>query len=390
MKKWPMTLVLLLAVPCPAPAGDDAPHRIRFATFNASLHRRQAGALVRDLSGPGNEQARKVAEIIQRVRPDVLLVNELDYDPAGKAAELFERNYLAVSQNGQPAIHYAHMVCKPVNTGIPSGHDLDNDGRADGPADAFGFGRFPGQYGMVVYSRLPLARDRIRTFRKFLWQDMPGALLPRDPATGQPYYGDEELAVLRLSSKSHWDIPVEASGRTIHFLVCHPTPPAFDGPEDRNGRRNHDEIRLLADYVDPARSGYLVDDRGKRGGLAAGALFVIAGDLNADPVDGASRLRAMAQLLEHPLIRGQSRPASRGGREAAARDGQANRRHRGDPACDTADFSDREPGNLCVDYVLASRTLKRLGGGIFWPAANQEGRDLVDASDHHLVWVDVE
>jgi len=33
-------------------------------------------------------------------------------------------------------------------------------------------------------------------------------------------------------------------GQVIHILASHPTPPVFDGVEDRNGRRNHDEIRL--------------------------------------------------------------------------------------------------------------------------------------------------
>ena len=72
--------------------------------------------------------------------------------------------------------------------------------------------------------------------------------------------------MLRLSSKTHVDVPVATSAGTLHILASHPTPPVFDGPEDRNGRRNHDEIRLFADYVDPDRSAYLVDDRGGRAG----------------------------------------------------------------------------------------------------------------------------
>jgi len=45
--------------------------------------------------------------------------------------------------------------------------------------------------------------------------------------------------VLRLSSKSHWDVPIDiplGAGLTkrVHMLLHHPTPPAFDGPEGRN------------------------------------------------------------------------------------------------------------------------------------------------------------
>ena len=53
---------------------------IRFATFNTSLNRDSAGKLITDLSTPDNEQAQAVAEIIQRTNPDVLLLNEFDYD----------------------------------------------------------------------------------------------------------------------------------------------------------------------------------------------------------------------------------------------------------------------------------------------------------------------
>src|SRR5262245_54032349 len=78
----------------------DRGYDVRFATFNASLNRTFAGQLLSDLSTPANAQARTVAEIIQRTRPDVLLINEFDFDPASLGAKLFQDNYLSVSQNG--------------------------------------------------------------------------------------------------------------------------------------------------------------------------------------------------------------------------------------------------------------------------------------------------
>jgi Endonuclease/Exonuclease/phosphatase family len=253
-------------------AGDISHRSARFATFNASLNRAAEGELVADLSTPDDAQAQAVAEVIQRVRPDVLLINEFDFDAEGLAARLFQRNYLSVGHNGAKPIVYPYRFLAPSNTGIPSGFDLDNNGSVGGPNDAFGFGAYPGQFGMAVFSRHPILRDRIRTFQLFLWKDMPGALLPDDPATPAPadWYSAEELAVFRLSSKSHWDLPVLVGGKVIHTLVSHPTPPVFDGPEDRNGTRNHDEIRLWSDYVLPSRSGYLYDDQGRQGGLKPG------------------------------------------------------------------------------------------------------------------------
>jgi hypothetical protein len=369
----------------------------RFATFNASLNRAADGELVADLSTPDDVQAQAVAEVIQRVRPDVLLINEFDFDAEGLAARLFQRNYLSVGHNGARPISYLYRFVAPSNTGIPSGFDLDNNGSVGGPNDAFGFGGFPGQFGMAVFSRYPILRDDIRTFQRFLWKDMPGALLPDDPATpaAADWYSPEELAVFRLSSKSHWDLPVLVDGKVIHTLVSHPTPPVFDGPEDRNGTRNHDEIRLWSDYVLPSRSSYIYDDQGERGGLKPGARFVIMGDQNSDPLDGDSVPGAAQQLLENPRVNATRTPASPGGPEQAALQGGANLTQRGDPAFDTADFLDVPgPGNLRADYVLPSKNLRILDGAVFWPLSTDPLFRLVGTfpfptSDHRLVWVDV-
>ncbi|MCZ6491739.1 MAG: endonuclease/exonuclease/phosphatase family protein, partial [Acidobacteria bacterium] len=326
--------------------GQDA---VRFATFNASLNRFNAGDLATELATPGSAQPDTVAEVIQRVRPDVLLINEFDFDPGGVAAAGFQDNYLSVAHGDAEPIVYPFRFVAPSNTGIFSGFDLDNSGAAGDfvPNDSFGFGFFPGQFGMAVYSMFPIDEAELRTFQLFLWRDMPGALLPVDPSTGQMWYSDEELDVFRLSSKSHWDVPIVISDRgrrkTVHFLVSHPTPPVFDGPEDRNGTRNNDEIRFWADYIIPSRSGYIADDNGQPGGLPPGTLFVIAGDQNSDPFDGDSIPGSAQQLLDHPLVNTKVTPSSPGGPEQAALQGNANTLHIGDPAFDTADFFDGFP-----------------------------------------------
>ncbi len=162
---------------------------------------------------------------------------------------------------------------------------------------------------MAVYSKYPIDVSGIRTFQKFLWKDMPEAMLPDDPATpaAEDWYSPAELDVVRLSSKSHWDLPMQIGGKTVHFLVSHPTPPVFDGPEDRNGLRNFDEIRFWADYVRPGAGRYIYDDAGRFGGLPAGAHFVIAGDQNSDPLDGDSIPGSIQQLLDNPRIKRRAR-----------------------------------------------------------------------------------
>jgi hypothetical protein len=376
----------------PAAHADREHHQpaVRFATFNASLNRGAAGQLVTDLSTPDNAQAREVAEVIQRNRPDVLLINEFDYVPNYRAADLFRDNYLERGQNGARPIDYPYAFVAPSNTGVPTGYDLNRDGRTGTGDDAHGFGLFEGQYGMLVLSKYPIARDAVRTFQTFRWADMPAAMLPDDPATpaARDWYSPEILAVLRLSSKSHWDVPVRVGRSIVHFLASHPTPPTFDGAEDRNGTRNHDEIRFWADYVTPGKGRYIYDDNGRRGGLAAGERFVVAGDYNSDPRDGDSVPGAIQQLLHAPRVI-DTWPGSRGGYLAAREQGGANAAHRTNPYFDTADFNDQAPGNLRVDYVLPSRGLVPVGGEVFWPTTGSPLARLNDASDHHLVRVDV-
>ena len=395
--------VALADTPAAVEPPARAAHMLRIATYNASLNRDTEGALVQtlgtlDAAGHGaDHQARVIAEVLQRVAPDVLLINEFDYDAQGTALRLFDERYLRVSQNGAPALRFRERYSAPVNTGVPSGVDLDRDGRIGGPNDALGFGLFPGQYGLAVYSKLPIRRAAVRSFRRFLWKDMPGAVLPPD------WYSTAALAKLPLSSKNHLDVPLQLpSDGALHFLVSHPTPPAFDGAEDRNGRRNHDEIRLWADYLSPANAGHLVDDAGRRGGLDPAASFVIAGDLNADPNDGGSYDRAVLQLLDHPRVNaavamGALRPASAGAQSATARQGGANHGHGGEPAFDTADFGDAgsdAPGNLRADYVLPSKDLQVCASGVFWPTPEEPLWRLVNddvrrSSDHRLVWIDI-
>jgi hypothetical protein len=318
-----------------------------------------------------------------------VLLNEFDFDAEGVALGGFVANYLAVGQLGEAPVDYPYRYASEVNTGVLSGVDLDGDGAISNGNDAFGWGRFPGQYGMAVLSRYPIDIEGVRTFTTFLWKDMPGALLPVDSTTEESFYSEDALAVFRLSSKSHWDVPIQIDERVLHLLASHPTPPVFDGSEDRNGRRNHDEIRFWADYLSTDRAGYIYDDAGVTGGLHPGADFVIVGDLNADPFDGESVGHAVRMLLEHPRVAGDFTPFSDGGTAAANRQRRANDSHQGDPVFDTADFSDSGPGNLRTDYVLPSRTLAIDDGGVFWPVISDSESEWARASDHHLVWIDL-
>ena len=364
------------------------PTLVRFSSYNCSLNRNAAGKLLSDLADTNNLQAAKVAEIIQRSNADVIALLEFDYDAADQGIKLFQKNYLSIPHNGSMAVDYPYYYAAPSNTGILSGHDLNNDGKIALGDDGFGFGMYAGQYAFVILSKYPIDKNSIRTFQNFLWKDMPNAKLPKIPGNDSSYYNSKELEILRLSSKNHVDVPVMIDGNTVHVVVAHPTPPVFDGPEDRNGLRNHDENRLLSDYV--KNESYLKDDKGINGGLKVGSKFVIMGDLNADPVDGESTDFPINQFIQNATISqdvliGNLIPRSEGGKENNKRAGDKN-----DPSYDTAFWG------LRVDYILPSANMKVKATGIFWPTSNDPLFRLVKqiefantASDHLLVWTDV-
>lgn len=366
---------------------------VRVATFNIAMGFDRQGEMKEALETGAHARLLQVAEILQRVRPDIVLLNEFDYDPQVDAAALLNRNYLADGLNGQEGIHYAWHFSARVNTGEDSGLDLDRDGKTGGPGDAWGFGHFPGQYGMLVLSRYPLIEEKTRTFQEFRWSALPGARQPMNP-DGSPFYPGEIWQQLRLSSKSHWDLVFEINGQELHLLAHHPTPPVFDGPENRNGLRNFDEIRFWKAYYesesqDSPDSSWLVDDAGRSGGIAPDARFVIAGDFNADPQDGDSAPGAINQLLDAAWTDNSCLPASTGASEASRLQGGLNEKHDGDPALDTSDFNDKYTGNLRLDYLIPSANLRPVDCGVFWPAEGEPGHELSGASDHRLVWIDL-
>lgn len=362
----------------------DLAKTARFATYNVAMFRDRPGQLKRDLSSGRDTQIQNVAAVIQHVRPDVLVLCEFDYDPDGQLLDLFEENYLAKGQHGEKAIRYPYRVAFPSNTGVLSPADLDGDGKVKLPNDAYGYGQYEGQYAFAIISKYPIDDENLLSYQNQLWSEIPAAKVPLKE-TGKPYYDQKAWDIFRISSKNHVAIPVRMpAGKIIHAVIAHPTPPVFDGPEDNNGLRNYDEIRLLKDIINDKP--YLKTDQGKRGGLHDGASFVVMGDLNADPIDGDSAPGAIRQLLDDPKINqtvsnGNLIPKSKGGKIYNRR-----KEDKGDPAFDTAFFGAR------IDYVLPSQNLAATESGVFWPAEGEPLYDIVKnkkASDHLLVWVTV-
>ncbi|SFD65887.1 Endonuclease/Exonuclease/phosphatase family protein [Roseivivax sediminis] len=266
------------------------------------------------------------------MRPDILVLTDIDYDHGGAALTA-----LADLLRGA-GLDYPHAYQTRPNTGVPTGIDIDGDGRRNRARDAQGWGYYNGHGGSAVLSARPILAGEAQDLSHLLWRDLPGSLIEQD---------DPAHAVQRLSSDVHWLLPVEAApGLRVSLMVFHATPPVFDGPKDRNGRRNADEIRLWQVLLDG------------RLGVPPPDSFVIAGNANLDPEAGDGRREAIRALLADPRLRDPL------------------------PGVPSVDWSRLDLGQMRVSYLLPSRDLAVRDAGVHEAAA--------EAGEHRLVWVDLE
>lgn len=342
-------LPLLFALPVHADT-------LRIATLNTELSRKGPGLLLRDIERGKDPKINAVVAQIASVNPDILVLQGIDWDYENRALQALQ---LRLQQAGAT---YPHIFALQPNSGMASDLDLDGDGRFGGPRDSQGYGSFTGQDGNAVLSRLPIDREAVRDLSQLLWQDLPGAQLPRHP-DGSPFPSETALQAQRLSSTTHWVIPLTLpDGGTLNLLTFQATPPLFDGSEDRNGRRNADEIRLWQLLLDGAL------------GPSPKPPLVIAGGANLDPNRGAGRRGAIAALLADPRLQ-DPRPAS--------------------PEAGVNTVEWENAGRMRVDYLLPSADLQVLDAGVVWPTVSDQASELASdqtgalASRHRLVWLDI-
>lgn len=251
------------------PASADT---LRVAYWNTDLNRAGPGLLVRDVLGGKAPDILAASQAIAALDADLLLLSGVDYDAGARAL---------AALNATLPDPYPHLVALRPNTGLPTGVDIDGNGRSDEARDAIAYGRFPGEGGMAILSRLPIDAAQGVDHSALLWRDLPGALLPPMP----PGLAD----VQRLSSTGHHDTAVVLpDGRRLHLLTWHATPPAFDGPEDRNGKRNHDETAFWLHLLDTPQGPQ--------------PPFVLLGQANIDPEKGDGNPAALRRLLADPRV----------------------------------------------------------------------------------------
>lgn len=328
--------------------------------YHTELSRDGPGLLLRDIENGEDPQILASLRVVAHADADAIVLAGFDYDA----------NLAALNAYADRLTGYPYRFALAPNRGLQTGLDGDNDGRLGEPEDAQGYGRFAGDGGLAILSRWPVQTSDVRDLSQITWRDLDGNLAPE---TTSPYQ--------RLSTTGHWVVPLKTSeNQSLNIMVWHATPPVFDGPEDMNGKRNHDEAALWLQLLN-----------GRLGQIPQPP-FILAGVSNLDPVDGDGINAALNALLTHPALT-DPRPRSPGARTATQADGGVNTTHQGDPALDTVDWPDTEnrPGNLRVTLALPSSDLTVLQSGVLWPeAANAPlSQDVQLASRHRLVWLDL-
>lgn len=365
------------SAPVLAEAGNGA---LRVATFDANLSRSVEGELFEELSAPGTDDAAEVAKAIQQVRPDVLVLTGIDVDAGDETAEAFNTNYLAVGTEGNDGMTYPYSYTAPSNAGVESGADLDRNGTIGGPRDALGYGEFPDQSSMIIYSKYPIEIDKIRDFTSLSWSKMPDNSIPEEVT-------DLERNMLPLASVSHWDVPIEVEGESIHILASS----AADASVGASAKeRNKDQVRFWEDYLDQDTE-YITDHRGNRGPIEEDARFIIAGSLKADPNgNGPVEPTAISSLLDSEAIT-DPQPART---LASSSVDQGMLPTESDARYHTAPDPSSNSNSYRADYVLPSSDMSVLNSGIL--ETNAENRDNYrgffgmrsNNSANHLVWID--
>ncbi|WP_259400422.1 endonuclease/exonuclease/phosphatase family protein [Roseovarius sp. SCSIO 43702] len=326
------------------------------ATWNIDAERKGPGLLLRDIQR-GDPQIEAAAAIAARIAPDILLLQGVDYDHDLLALRALRDRFAAAG------IAYPHLFALRPNTGWPTGQDIDGDGRTGEPEDAVGYGRFSGQGGMALLSRYPIDRAGARDLSAVPWAALPAALLSDDER--QPLLLRGAEASFPLASVAHWIVPLDTPQGKVSLLALHAGPPVFDGPDDRNGRRNHDQIMFWIEVLNGS-FGAVPTER-----------FVVIGDTNQDPQRGEGRKSAIRALLSDPRLT-DPRPVRSEAEGVARADLHA-----------TVAWPETDLPPMRVDYILPSRDWRVVDAGVYWPRAGDPAAEAALASGHRLVWVDL-
>lgn len=299
-----------------------------------------------------SQQMQSVKFILNQLKPDILSVNEIQYDLPGVPNEKFTSigkniDFFALEIfNNQ----LKNRIYFPANTGEnalrnANGEYVRNPDilERNKYCDPVNFGMFPAQYSTAALTKFEVIS--VKQFNLIPWKEF-------NPSIDLSLYLDERGQPLSnnmpLFDKNFTDVTLLIQGHTVHLLLLHTVPAfGFGNPKTPNFARNRDQLLFLKWYL------------GHDTGLPVSNLtierlthqdsFIALGDWNVDITDeneSANVLQSLGKLYHYAI-------------------NQYIPTHRGQDLLQD-DFVKQ------IDYILLSNDIDIKNSGVFTPSAQIE------------------
>ena len=290
--------------------------------------------------------------ILKKLAPDLLSLNEIQYDLPGVP----DAGFATTGQNlnklaPRIGMGQATSVFFPANTGMNAKPQADGSYILESPtdeqrrlfADPVNFGMFPGQYSTGLLSRLDVLS--VKEFHNISWKQVHPDLSLADftDSNGEPLPED-----MSLFDKNFTHVVVRFQDKPLHLILFH-TVPSFHFGNERtpNFQRNLDQLRFLQWYLGSDQSG-ITQVEGIEP-LKKGASFVAMGDWNVDPESDNPGARVIIELHAEFQMWTEERVVTYHGSSFASGGFVAQ-----------------------FDYILLSKDLKVVKSGVYQPDAQRQ------------------
>ena len=199
-----------------------------------------------------NRQIQAVKKILSRYKPDILSINEIQYD----LPFIPDSNFTTRGQNLKKLSSilnlYKNTSFNPANTGLKAKSKKNgayflnpNNPKARLLADKINFGTMPAQYSTGLISRYPIIEEKV--FTSIKWKDFnPNIELKKFKTSDGSSYPKN----IELFDKNFSDITLKVGSKNIHIIVLHTVPSYhFGNKHSPNYQRNRDQLRFLEWYL---------------------------------------------------------------------------------------------------------------------------------------------
>ncbi len=335
-----ISLLLLFSISC-SHFANKSDNKIRIVHYN--IKELDSEKIQKFSRFPNLEQLRSAAKTLRELDPDILSINEMQYDRPGVPTTQFRTEGKNIKQFAKlSGLSLPYYSFDPANTG-ENAKKLENNYYPPMGfpnwieyADLVNFGMFPGQYSSGALSKYKV-RDKV-VISKLTWKQFnPQIDLSQfADAKGNPLPEDIELF-----DKNFSDITLKIQGKDVHLVLLHTVPAfGFGNKNTPNFLRNRDQLAFLKWYLtgQPERPDLDIKPLNKE------TRFIAMGDWNIDykKEQGGEIIKSlMTQFqpwLENP-----------------------NSTYIGDNFSQNTDFS------ATLDYILLSHHFKILNSGILSP-----------------------